>query len=366
MSRTTDLPTGGASGVPGAGPGGWDSRAGRAVAREAGAGVLAARFGLARAGRRILRRIPGRQAAPGTTLPAWTGPSTTRRPIFVGGTGRSGTTITARLLDVHPAYRMVPIEVRFISDDGGLCDLLEDRVTFSRFRHRLIARWFDRGAQRGLHLITDRKTLRAATRELAAGFETDRWQAAARFVHRVLDPATVEAGAEGWIEMTPGNVHVASTLLRIFPDMRLVHSVRDGRDVACSVTPLGWGPSDLQGALDWWAASLERAFRATDELPANRLVVVQLEALVAHARDAEYARLITGVGLEDDPAMRSYFDREITPERAHLGRWRQDVPAEDRRAFGERYAALASGIRQRGDAYDTGGDIDLAAGGVTR
>ncbi len=328
--------------------------------------LVRARSELANAGRRILRRIPGRWAAPGATLPAWTGPSTTRPPIFVGGTGRSGTTITARLLDAHPAYRMVPIEVRFISDDGGLCDLLEDRVTFARFRHRLIGRWFDRGPKRGLHLITDQQMLRAAIRELAAGFDDDRWPAAARFVHRVLDPATVGAGAAGWIEMTPGNVNVAPTLLRMFPAMRLVHSVRDGRDVACSVTPLDWGPSDLLGALDWWAGSLEQAFRATDELPANRLVVVQLESLVAHARDAEYARLIAGVGLDDDPAMRGYFDLEITPERAHLGRWRRDVPADDRAAFNARYAALASAIRLRGGAYDPGDDVDAAAANVDR
>jgi len=40
-------------------------------------------------------------------------------PIFVGGTGRSGTTVTAMALGSHPRIHMVPIEVRFIVDPGG-------------------------------------------------------------------------------------------------------------------------------------------------------------------------------------------------------------------------------------------------------
>ena len=47
------------------------------------------------------------------------------RPVLVGGTGRSGSTIVGHLLDHHPALTLTrPMEVRFIAGTDGLADAL--------------------------------------------------------------------------------------------------------------------------------------------------------------------------------------------------------------------------------------------------
>lgn len=266
--------------------------------------------------------------------------TTTLPPIFVGGTGRSGTTVTARILDAHPANHMVGKEVRFLSGDGGLCDLVEGQTGFGRFSKRVREQWFDRGDGEGLQALMDRAVVEDALERLRRDVDVDRLAAAAAFTHRLLDPLAAAAGAQRWIEMTPGNVYVAPTLLRMFPDMRLVHSVRDGRDVACSVAPLAWGPDDLDDALDWWAAGLERASKATEAVPPDRLLVIRMEDLVANDREASYGRLLAFAGLEDNPAMRSYFEDRATAERAHIGRWESDVPPDRRAVFDAHYRSL--------------------------
>ena len=46
-------------------------------------------------------------------------------PIFVAGTGRSGTSQLGDILGEHPQIHRIPIETHFIVDPGGLRDLAD-------------------------------------------------------------------------------------------------------------------------------------------------------------------------------------------------------------------------------------------------
>lgn len=47
------------------------------------------------------------------------------KQIFIGGTGRSGTSILYRLLDSHPSIHAFDLEMRFLIDPRGLIDLVD-------------------------------------------------------------------------------------------------------------------------------------------------------------------------------------------------------------------------------------------------
>jgi hypothetical protein len=278
------------------------------------------------------------------------------RPLFVGGTGRSGTTVTSALLGRHSTLHRIKFETRFVSAERGLCDLVEGRTSLADFEHRLLGEWFERipktGTKpKGLHLVMSESTVRAALPILRDGLAIDPLQAARMFTHRLLDPLAVENGVEAWIEMTPDNAAAAASLYRIFPDMKIVISLRDGRDVACSVVRMPWGPSDLDDALDWWATRMEASFVACESLPADRVLMLRMEDLVLHDREAQYARLLAFLGVEDDPTMRTFFDTRMTADMAHAGRWREDVPAARLPEFEGHYERLAAGLAERGRPY---------------
>jgi hypothetical protein len=65
-------------------------------------------------------------------------------PIFIGGTGRSGTTILGRLLGAHPDYETIPVEARFHSSPDGLPGVLGGSVTPEEFVHRVVEQWYYR------------------------------------------------------------------------------------------------------------------------------------------------------------------------------------------------------------------------------
>ena len=54
-------------------------------------------------------------------------------PVFIGGTGRSGTHAIASLLGRHSQLADVPIEARFHCNKRGMPDLLEGRITLRSF-----------------------------------------------------------------------------------------------------------------------------------------------------------------------------------------------------------------------------------------
>ena len=64
--------------------------------------------------------------------------------VFIGGMGRSGTHVLARLLGRHPRFAEVPIEARFHCDTRGMPDLLGGRVTLASFLERLRDFWWHR------------------------------------------------------------------------------------------------------------------------------------------------------------------------------------------------------------------------------
>jgi hypothetical protein len=285
-------------------------------------------------------------------------------PLFVGGTGRSGTTIVAKVLGAHPAYHMIPFEIRFLTDPGGLIDLVEGRTGFLGFAWRLQHRWNVAGGRsRGKRLMSPERQ-RAALIELRRGLGRDRGQAAVRFVHRVLDPVAQEAGAKGWIEMTPPNVQVAPSIARLWPRSKLAHAVRDGRDVACSVAPLTWGPDTPMEALRWWAESLDDAFTSCAAAPEGYVRTIRLESLLGPERDAALHELLAFAGLEVTPEVRAFFDRNVTMDKANLGRWRRDVPPAEVPAFVALHDQLAAALIAKGwpyEPYEVSAELPVAA-----
>ena len=272
-------------------------------------------------------------------------------PILVGGTQRSGTHALGHLLDHHPDCVMVPRELAFHASPAGLAGLRRGEVGLERFLIDMRGTWwwrrpaFNPELTRGLHKTFARDELEAVLRPFARTYPTDPDAA----VRDLLDGLLAPLAGQGrrWVEMSPTNVTAADVLLEALPDARLVHVVRDGRDVACSLAALPWGPPDVPSALERWARTLEEAEEVTRPF-GDRVHVVHLEELALLHRDREYARLLEALGLPDTAESRTFFDAEISPERAHLGRWKREVPEAERPALEAAYRDALARLAARG------------------
>ena len=274
-------------------------------------------------------------------------------PIFVGGTGRCGTHAIAALAASAGRYAAVPAELRIHASERGLPAFAAGALSRRALVRNLRSHWWrhspewDPTAVRGIHRIAPpARYARAVARLAAAPPGADRIALSRRFLGSLLDPIAPAPG--GWVEKSPANCTHAGFLASLFPRMRLVHVIRDGRDVACSLMRVPWAPDDFPAALAIWERSLLAAHRGLRRVPAESVHQVSLEDLVANRRDRARDSLLAFLGIDGDRRARAFFERELTPDRARIGRWRTDLPSRRHARANELYRAARARLAAAG------------------
>lgn len=270
-------------------------------------------------------------------------------PIFVGGTGRSGTTILGRLLGRHPDYTVIPVEARFHCSPDGLPGVLLGSVTADEFARRMLEEWYHPpGRQEKLAAFVGRDELEAALRRFQTRAEEDPLAAGRELMQELFGGYAREQQRRGWVEMTPINaMWGAPHLARLFPELRFLNVTRDGRDVASSLISVGWASDPLQ-ALRWWEERMLRGHEQCAALPAGSLLTLRFERLLVEDREAALQELLTFMEWEQEPSLRRFFTRRMPIEEAHVGRWRTHFTAPERELVESTYEASLERLRSAG------------------
>jgi hypothetical protein len=281
------------------------------------------------------------------------------RPVFVGGTGRSGTTVMGDLLGSHKDIRTsVPIEIKFLANKSGLLHLVFGRdksdqkenvsllnVT-GRIRKRRRAKqalvkieaefldrmwhdWWDIDAPpphgRGLHSGISKQRLQELLDRLIKDLRINRVWAGRRFMRDFISSQEDHGNQKYWVETTPLNVAQARRIKKLFPNALFINMVRDPRDVIASLLTKNWGPTTPLEGLEWIEKRLIDGHNALHQIPSKQKITIALEDLAIHDRENTYQSILTFLGLPDDPAMRHFFESELTPQAATSGRWKTEI-----------------------------------------
>lgn len=274
-------------------------------------------------------------------------------PIFVGGVGRSGTHVMARLIAAGPRYHRIRTEARFHAWQGGLPDLCAGRTTLEQFLGRMRGHWWRRGAnqRQGIHRILDREPFERALERFEATFGGAPLDAACELVSAILEPEARGAGKPAWVEATGPTLEQAPFLSQLFPRARFVNMVRDGRSVVAATLKKVNLTDEPARALARWEDMIRAADASQRALGAERVLTVFLEDLAARRREETLGRLIAFLDLDEPSPMREYFAREISAERAHVGAWRERMAPADARWVDRHYRRLVRKMKRQGIAW---------------
>jgi len=245
-------------------------------------------------------------------------------PIFIGGAGRSGTTLMRALLDAHPRICCGP-EFRSLPEISRLY-------------------W----------------TMAVANQAIQQAYgntPADLALQCRRYIEGLTSHFRRAAAKPRWAEKTPDNVLCMLGLGEIFPDARFIHMIRDGRDVACSLVTMTWrnpitGAKEercqsIANAARYWCDVVRAGQRQTaDPRLTGRVLIVLYEMLVAKP-EATLRQVLQFLGESWDPAVLSYWQKDRTHEpleasrdqiarpvyTSAVGRWRTEMSPVDRALF---------------------------------
>ena len=266
----------------------------------------------------------------------------------MGGSSRSGTHPVAHLLGRSRLFHLIPRELGFHAVPAGLVGYIRGRFDREELIDKVSRSWWRVVPDAvGLEGVVTREHLDAALAGFAAAPD-DRVAASRELIEALLDPVARAAGKPSWVEKSTSTVVAAPVLLSMFPGAGIVHVVRDGRDVASSIARMPWGPDSVAEALEYWADRLRRAEVGARAVAPGRILVLHLEDLVLLDREGSYGRLLDYLQIDDEPQMQSFFETELTAERAHLGRWGTELDEQGRAQLTTAYREVLGSLRDEG------------------
>lgn len=235
--------------------------------------------------------------------------------LLVGGTPRSGTTLTRNLLDSHPrlslpdeSYFMVQVW-RTLGLRRAASDMPEAWRMISG--HRSFHNW-------GLDLavladVVDRHAVRSYPELLKALFA-----------------AFAEMRGTTWSgDKTTTNARSFDLLSAWFPSATMVHVLRDPREVAMSLVLQHWHRGGLASAADQWRGHVSAARDFARRQP-GRFHELRYEDLVADPA-AAMRRLCEAASLRFEPEMLDHTRSDNLLRDRHHDRARQPVQPSPRR-----------------------------------
>lgn len=214
------------------------------------------------------------------------------RPVFVMGCARSGTTLLQLMIQSHPRLAMPP-ETRFLMatyarrtrfgdpSDPDVRDAVADFIIHGR-----------RTRFRDLKLDADlvRRRIREAPPTIGS------------FIGAVFAEYAARFDRPRWGDKRPKYIEQVDQILALFPDVQLVHIIRDGRSCVASLKGMHWWKNGTMAAVDRWVNDMRTGDWAREHLRADQYHELHYEALVQDP-ESVLGSLCEFLGEEFHPAM---------------------------------------------------------------
>tara|TARA_B100000963_G_C22576839_1_gene648841 strand:+ start:21 stop:956 length:936 start_codon:yes stop_codon:yes gene_type:complete len=279
-----------------------------------------------------------------------------KKYIFIGGTGRCGTNITKDILTKSEVVGSLPFEHRFIIDPNGIIDFynsfnyswspymsdkkLKNLIIFLKnlsqknFKKTSyidweLSKWFPNFDLRNDELFNNLIQFKYTANWPGSSVDDNIFYFTKPFAKEKLKSILSDYIINNFndyldynkkscfVEDNTWNILYANELFELVPNSKLLHLVRDPRDVISSFMHQDWCPHDFGMALEFYKSIIERWFKLQQNLPDNFYRIIKFEDLVNNKIET-IKKICLFSEIEFDKKM-----LEIQLKKANIGRWKE-------------------------------------------
>ncbi|EGJ33956.1 MULTISPECIES: sulfotransferase [Moorena] len=265
-------------------------------------------------------------------------------PIFIFGCPRSGTSLLSRIIGCHPRIA-IPFESHLYNTFYpwlkyyGNLQLIQNR-------ERLVDDILTTEVMRDWSPPPNREhTLEAIYRFDFHGI-----------VDGIMGAWTNAQGKQRWGEKTPAHIFYWREIFNAFPNLQVLHIVRDGRDVALSWKGSRFGPKHIYPLAQKWREYLETVEELRTALNDDSFLEVRYEELLLEP-EGIVRKICTFLKEEFAPEMLEFHkvgasyptdqknqkNLSRPPLTSNAGKWRSEMTERELRIF----EAVAGGTLER-------------------
>jgi len=293
--------------------------------------------------------------------------------IFIGGTGRSGTTILAKALAKDRKIYSLPTELRFVTDPDGLIDLksaLVDEWSFyrgdfacERFRSlikNLSTKYLNNYPNSNFNNVVGSDFLNKWVEnficEFAYDYSVNNWAARATLFTKIITKLIISIkkdffritknnldtffneickknDAEFIIDHTPTNILHAAFLKNIYPSLKIINIYRDPRDVISSYATKDWGNRKFEYNVKWVFDIIKRWDEQKEKIEQDDYLEIKFENFVINYEETmNQIYSFIGKKLPSSPP-------NIDLSKHNIGRWKKTLSASQNKFIIDKYSS---------------------------
>lgn len=298
--------------------------------------------------------------------------------VFIGGSGRSGTNITKEILALHPEVATLPFEYRFIIDPNGIIDFYtraqqhwspyavdssikqlehflwqlaqkpeNDTAEAEWYRDWELEQWIP-GYSEFITQLIDELTEFSYTATWPGIPTTHPWEtmyfaspnhrrlqrSLSHFIYRCINAILEKQRKSVFVEDNTWNILYAKELLELCPGGKLIHLVRDPRDVVASLRKQRWTPDNLPDVINWYTQVMQRWNTVRAIIPDSSYVEIRMEDVVGET-EKTVRNICNFIEL-------SFHKNLLTLplDKSHTGRWRDEFQQNERKLIEQELSEL--------------------------
>lgn len=273
--------------------------------------------------------------------------------LFVGGTGRCGTSIVLEYLGNNSEiYSTKKAEIKVLTTKKGLLDLYDNK-NLNDFNYYIEKAILDKdnGYNVFINSLKNEDVL-TMLNELNKNFNFNNKESIKQFYNNCFYKQNItKSNIKYLADSTPESVMNSDRIVEIIPNSKFIHMIRDGRDSGYSeyLTMKDYKFSnriknEFDG-LNYWYERIIKSFKSLEKLNNDKFVNIRIEDFVVNDSKNQKEKIINFLKIDNEIRMKSFYSNKIKESSMSTGKWKQ---GKNWKEYDERYNLILEDLKQQG------------------